>query len=310
MSPKQLKIAIVGSNGFTGRHLVSHLHQSGYNNLELYSRGVGTQNLNIFPYHQLDLRDTKSINTTFKGADLVFHLVSETIPATSWHNPLIEIEHNLIPFINLLNRCVATGVKKFVFVSSAGTIYGASSEKVNEKSYTNPFSPYGINKLTMEHYLNYYQTKHGLTFDTYRVSNVYGEGQDVSKGLGIINTFLEGIYKKNKVTIFGNGDTIRNYIYIKDLVSLMSLSANRSLTENGIFNLSSNDTLSINELVLVIQKVVGVDFDIDRIPARKSDNTIINPDNNKIMELFPKFNFTPLEKGISNTFLHICNTLK
>ena len=97
----------------------------------------------------------------------------------------------------------------------------------------NPFSPYGIIKLAMEHFLNYYHSKYGLASDIYRVSNVYGDGQDTTKGLGIINTFIEKILSENRVTVFGKGESVRNYVYVKDVAEILSLSTSTDIKKSN-----------------------------------------------------------------------------
>ena len=201
-----------------------------------------------------------------------------------------------------MEQIVKHKVKKVVFISSAGTIYGPTHLSVTETSYTNPFSPYGINKLTMEHYLNYYKVRHNLAYDIYRVSNIYGDGQNTKKGIGIINTFLENILTANKVQIFGNGEHIRNYIYIKDLAVLLSLSLQADPKTSNVFNAASNDTLSINDLVKIIKGVVKEEFEVTYTPTRQSDNPAIYLDNSKMLNAYPDLKLTPIAEGIEKTY--------
>ena len=182
------------------------------------------QKSNNTPYYNLDLSNPKQIQEWFSDIDIVYYLASDSIPASSWDSPIQDIENNLIPFIKLLDIISLCSVKKVVFTSSAGTIYGSSSTPLSEDSNKTPFSPHGISKLTMDHYLNYYKTRYNLAFDIFRISNVYGEGQDTSKGLGVINTFIESINNTNEVNIYGSGENIRNYIYINDVVEILSYS--------------------------------------------------------------------------------------
>jgi UDP-glucose 4-epimerase len=298
-------IAIIGANGFIGRNLTETLMQKP--NLDLFLFGKSETNgfADKLPYTQIDLMNADQINSHFSKIDLVYYLASESIPSSSWEKPILEIEKNLIPFINFLECISRLKVKKIVFVSSAGTIYGASDKKVTEDSNKKPFSPYGITKLTMEYYLNYFEAKYGLNYDIYRVSNVYGDGQNTSKGLGIINTFLEKIIKEKKIDIFGNGENIRNYIYVKDVTELLCLSLNSDSTQSNIYNLSSNDTLSINTLVSVIKKIVHEDFKISYKETRQSDNSKIDLDNSKLTKAFPGYKFSTIEEGIAKTYSYI-----
>ncbi len=298
-------VAIIGANGFIGRQLTETLMKKKDIRLFLFGKSPVPSFKHDLPYEQLELLNTEQLNRCFKDIELVYYLASETIPATSWENPLLEIEKNLKPFVHFINTVSKLKTKKIVFVSSAGTVYGPSEEKVNENSATNPFSPYGIIKVAMENFLTYFQKKAHVSFDIYRVSNVYGNGQDTSKGLGIINTFLEKIISEKKITIFGNGDSLRNYIYVKDVAELMSLSLQSPVHESNIYNLSSNDTLSINSLVKLMQATVDEKFEVVYVDSRQSDNPAIDLDNSKILNAYPGFKLTSIKEGIAETYSHL-----
>ena len=162
----------------------------------------------------------------------------------------------------------------------------------------------------MEHFLNYFKSKYNLSFDIYRISNVYGEGQNTTKGLGIINTFIEKIISEKKINIFGNGENVRNYVYVKDVAQLLSVSIEADIQKSNIYNLSSNDTLSINELVEIIKKIIPEHFDVIYEKQRQSDNPAVYLNNSRILNDHPTFHFTPIEKGILETYLFIKNNKK
>ena len=177
-----MNIAIIGANGFIGKHLTQLLTKDKNISLYLFGRSK-TNSTNIkCPYTSIDLLNSDQIISSFKKIDLVYYLASDSIPSSSWDNAKNECEYNLIPFINFLECISKLNVKKIAFVSSAGTIYGSSNLKLSETADKKPFSPYGINKLTMEYYLHYFEVKHNLKHDIYRVSNIYGENQNTSKG--------------------------------------------------------------------------------------------------------------------------------
>lgn len=304
------KIAIIGANGFIGSNLARKLQECNDNAITLFGRSAMAMHNTSLPYKKIDLSNTSQIQEDFRDTDFIYFLASETIPATSWNNPTLEITNNLLPFIIFLEAIATLNIKKIIFISSAGTIYGPTHLQVSEDSVKNPFSPYGITKLTMEYYLNYFSIRSNLHYDIYRVSNVYGEGQNVSKGLGIINTFIEKIIKEHKIQIFGNGENIRNYIYVQDLVTLMAHSVTADTEICNIFNASSNDTLSINELVKIINKVVPLNFDVEYTADRKSDNTAIYLNNDKLLANNPGFRFTSIDDGIAKTYRHISTIIK
>ena len=297
-----MNIAIIGSNGFIGSHLTNYISQNKENKIVLFGRNENSILNNNLPYYQLDSLNQDQFDLIFSNIDLVYYLASATIPSSSWENPAIEIEKNLLPFLNFTEKIAKLPVKKIVFVSSAGTIYGPSLQKVKENSDKNPFSPYGIVKLTIEHFLNYIKLKNGINFDIYRVSNVYGEGQKTSNGLGIINTFIENILTKHQVQIYGDGNNIRNYIYINDVVKFIANSIYSDIYQSNIFNVASNVTISVNNLVEILKNSIPLDFTVKYIEGRKSDNTIIEIDNSKILESNPNFEFTSIQNGIMQTY--------
>lgn len=304
-----MNVGIVGCNGFIGRHLSENLAQNKNISLKLFGRSdTNLTNIEAL-YIKFNLSDKNSFIKEIINLDLIYYLASDSIPFSSWENPKIEIEKNLLPFLDFLGCISKSNVKKIVFISSAGTIYGSSSEKLNEEANKFPFSPYGINKLTMEYYLNYYQEKNNLKYDVFRVSNIYGEDQQTNKGLGIINTFLENIISKKNIKVYGNGETIRNYIYIKDVVRFITTSVETDLSISNIYNLCSNDNLSINELLKIIKSTVTEAHEIIYVEQRSSDNPFISLDNSKIKLAFPSIHFTPMNEGIKSCYKHIKNTI-
>lgn len=296
-------IAIIGAGGFIGQHLCEELLKTGAAKLHLYGKKKTQGQLGNF-FSQLDFEDTAQLRNVAESADLVYYLASETIPSTSWNDPFLDIDKNLKPFVKFLETTGASKLKKVVFVSSAGTVYGATVGKVPENAEKKPFSPYGIIKLTMENFLEYYRHRFGLNYEIFRVSNVYGPGQNTGKGLGIINTFIEKIINRKNLEVFGDGSTTRNYIYVKDVAKLMASSAER-LEGSDIYNLASNSTVTINELLEIIRSVVSEQITVDYIPGRQSDNSFIDLDNKKIREMHPSFDFTSLQRGISETYKSI-----
>ncbi len=301
-----INIGIIGCNGFIGRHLSNHLVNNNNITLKLFGRFSSNQTIEDSAYYtKVNFSDKKHTILEIKNLDLIYYLASNSIPLTSWDNPKFEIEQNLLPFLDFLACVRESNVKKIVFISSAGTIYGSSSEKLNEDTNKHPFSPYGINKLTMEYFLNYFQVKNNIHYDIFRVSNIYGEDQDTSKGLGIINTFLENILNRKDIRVYGNGEAIRNYIYIRDVIRFLTTSIETELLKSNIYNLSSNDNLSINELLKIIKSIVAEDYTVIYEDSRNSDNPFIALDNSKIKSTFLNINFTPIDVGIASCYQHI-----
>jgi UDP-glucose 4-epimerase len=300
-----MNIGVIGANGFIGKHLVAKLNSLPHVNVFAFDISDKSAFGQDVVYKKNDLSDVKQIAADFAEIDLVYFLASATIPASSWEKPLDDIEKNLIPFIRFIDTVAQLKVKKVAFLSSGGTVYGTVKHKVSETSDKNPFSPYGITKLAMENFLLYFKTRYDINFDVYRISNVYGEGQNTSKGLGLINTMLEKIISENKVKVFGNGENLRNYIYVKDVAELLASSATGQVGSSSTYNISSDDTLTINEIIAILKNTLSEKFEVIYESNRKSDNSAIDLDNAKLKKAFPNFTFTPINKGIAQTYAYI-----
>lgn len=296
------KILVLGAGGLIGRNLVDELSAQGRFDLTGFGRSSNTVMPSGARFIQGHFEDEAALSKAVKGQDVVFHLISQTIPSSSWDDPMAELAGNLAPTLKLIELAVESGVKKICFASSGGTIYGLQQAAMDELSLTEPFSPYGIVKRTIESFLQYAKVKHELNYTIYRISNVYGEGQDVRKGLGFINTALENIIDGRPVVIYGDGQNVRDYIYVKDVAKLIAVSAFSSPESSNIFNVSANNSISLTDLVVMIKKVTGVDFAVKHIVGRANDNRTVTIDNSKIMRCCSNVSLTSLEDGIEKTY--------
>jgi UDP-glucose 4-epimerase len=302
-----LKVLILGANGFIGKHLVEELSVKENVEITVFGRTAGKDFNGEVRVLEGNFENAEDLQKALANQDIVYHLISQTLPSSSWDKTLFEIEKNLIPTLKLIDFAAACGVKKICFASSGGTVYGQQEKEnsANEESPTAPFSPHGIIKRTIESFLHYAFFNHQINYDIYRISNVYGEGQDTRKGLGFINTALENIVRNQPVVIFGDGKNLRDYIYVKDAARLLSLSVTKKTEDSGIYNVSSNRSISLNELVRLIKEVLKIDFEVRYVPDRVSDNQKVVLDNAKILSNFPNVPLVSLEDGIKNTYNYL-----
>lgn len=301
-----INVLILGYTGFIGKHLLGFLTQKQNLKITVFSRKIDNSISAEITQIIGDYAQKEDLKSALENQDIVYHLISATIPATSWEQPMNEIDQNLIPFLQFLQLSSESNVKKICFASSGGTVYGLQQNELSESDPTFPYAPYGIIKNAMEHFLYYYKQKSNLNFTIFRISNVYGEGQIVSKGLGFINTALQNIALEKPIIIFGDGENVRDYIYVKDLVELMYVGISDGLNHSDIYNLGSKQVYSLNELIILFKNLVKENIEVNYLPTRPSDIKNIVLDNSKIKnQQKTDFQFTPIETGILNAYKYI-----
>lgn len=298
-----MNILVVGYAGFIGRSLIKEILRSVPGaKLYLFGRTDSLPHgMNISAECVMSFKDALCHRQDiFHKAEVVYYLKSATIPASSWDHPHREWEENASLFLKFMELLSPEYLKKMIFISSAGTVYGTVNHPVREDEVCRPFSPYGIMKLCMEHFMEYYRRKKGIPYEIYRITNVYGPGQDTSKGLGVINTMIEKIIQERKITIFGNGEVYRNFIYIKDVVTYLK----EALFKSPVFgpvNMAHDHAYSINQVVEHIMEIAPP-FEVEYLPHRKSDNPYSHADNTLLKKIFPHVRQKELKDGISETF--------
>jgi UDP-glucose 4-epimerase len=310
MLNKKINIAIIGGNGFVGKCLTNELIIKRLNtNITIFTRrkkmNVEKKQYPNVKYVEIDLCLKKTYSNHFKDIDVVYFLASDTIPVSSWEAPLKEINENILPFINFMEEIKNKGVKKIIYLSSAGTIYGKSETTITENSKKKPFTPHGIAKLTIEHFLEHYRIKNNIQHDVFRISNIYGPGQDTSKGLGIVNLIIENSLKNKVTNIFGDGSNTRNFIFIDDVINILVHALDLPINKSNIINISSNENYNINKVIKTIESIVKTKANIEYKDNRISDNTHTLISNKKMLKKFAHIKPTSLEEGIRKTFEHL-----
>ena len=299
-------ILLLGGFGFIGLNLIEEFIQSDQYNIIVFSaKNTPADRMDIFKDVKIYLGDFNNENDLEKifqenKIDIVFHLISTTIPSTSNEDIIYDIKSNLISTIRMLDLMVKNNVGKIVFFSSGGTIYGIGNEreKFSESDLSKPICSYGIIKDTIEKYLFLYNYLYGLQYLILRVSNPYGEYHNSEKQ-GLINVALKNILKGESVNIWGDGEAIRDYLYVGDLAKIVAQLIEKNIF-NEVFNVGSGVGYSVNEIISVIRKVAG-NVDVVKREARKVDVPRIILDNKKLQSINP-FVFTDVEMGIREAY--------
>ena len=248
---------VVGGTGFIGKHLVNYLIMHG-DTVTVYARKEPKGEMPAeVRFIKGDFSNKQNLLMATKDIEVVYHLAWETFPSTSNQAPSEDVMRNVVGSINLLDACVKNDVRRIIFSSSGGTVYGRPIHlPVDESHFTDPISSYGITKLTVEKYIKLYEYLYGLEYTILRVANAYGEGQLPYRGQGVIPTFLAKIYENKPIIIFGDGSIVRDYVHVTDVVRAFYLSAHNSLP-NCIYNVGSSQAVSLKDLVDKIIAITG-----------------------------------------------------
>ena len=255
-----MKILVTGGAGFIGSHLVDKALEEGYDVVTIDNLNNGKlENLNKdAKFYKVDIVDIDNLSLVFEKEkpDYIIHLAAQISLRESLKNPIYDAEQNILGSINILECCRKFNVKKVVYASSAA-VYGFPKYlPVDEKHPINPFSPYGVSKHTVEHYLQYYHENFEIDYIILRYSNVYGERQDPLGEAGVIAIFIDKLKKGERPIIFGDGEQTRDFIYAKDVVEANLLALEKE-TENKVFNISTNTETSVNELFKKIKEIMN-----------------------------------------------------
>ena len=274
-------------------------------NEELYRKAVSG-----VEYTYADFGNRTLLAEALNDIDVVFHLISTTVPKTSNDDPAFDVMSNVVETINLLEKCVERSVKKIVFLSSGGTVYGAPAFlPVTEDHPTHPDCSYGITKLTIEKYLALFQLLYGLDYVVLRPSNPYGPRQNPLGIQGAISVFLGRIAAGKPIEIWGDGEIVRDYVFVDDLVDGVFGAATRT-TASRILNLGSGEGHSLNTIVDTMRRIIGDDVRVVYAAKRSFDVPRIYLDISRANEELAWQPFTSLDTGIRKTWEFVQGVVK
>jgi UDP-glucose 4-epimerase len=300
-----MKCLILGGGGFIGTHLCEALLAQGHivrildrPNLARFTPPLHSENVEWFDG---DFVNRKDVDNAVSGCDIIYHLVSTTLPRSSNENPAYDVETNVIGTLHLLEAVRKHKVKKIIFASSGGTVYGIPKEiPIKESHPTEPICSYGISKLTIEKYLSLFHLLHGIEYCILRLSNPYGERQRVSAAQGAIAVFLDKAIRNEVIEIWGDGSVTRDYFHVSDAVSAM-VKALSYEGDNRVFNIGSGAGHSLNEILDAIDTLIGTPVKRVYLPSRAFDVPVNVLDISKAKELLNWKPQMPFDEGISRT---------
>ena len=269
-----MNCVILGGGGFLGYHLCQALLTAGHRvrvfdrpNLKRFSL---PDNGGDAEWIEGDFVNQEDLEPAISGCDIIYHLVSTTLPKSSNDNPVYDMETNVIGTLRLL-ELAKNNNKKIIFVSSGGTVYGIPEEvPIKESHPTNPICSYGIAKLAIEKYLQLYHHLYNLDYCIFRLANPFGERQKVTAAQGAIAVFLHKALHDQTIEVWGDGTVVRDYVYVKDAIAPLV----KAITYSGdcrIFNIGSGEGKSLNEVVAAIGALLGRPIRYTHVQARAFD---------------------------------------
>jgi len=298
-----LKILVTGGAGFIGSHIVDCYIENGHDVVVIDNLSTGkVENVNSqAQFFCADIRDAE-IEEIFQTNkfDVVNHHAAQMDVRKSVEYPIYDAEVNAIGILNLLQNSVKNGVKKFIFASTGGAIYGEQDYfPADEEHPTQPYSPYGITKLIGEKYLFFYHLTYGLDYVALRYANVYGPRQNPHGEAGVVAIFCSRLLSGQSTVINGDGKQTRDYVFVGDVVraNLKAL----TYAESNIFNIGTRKETTVNELFNMINEVTGAKAEEQHGPAKEGEQFRSVIDYGKASR---KLSWKPevnLEEGIKRT---------
>lgn len=301
---------VIGANGFLGSRLTDALVGAGHRvtAFDRFSRGTRAFSATDLTVVAGDFLSVADLASVVDGHDVVFHFLSTTTPATVDGDPTIDLRTNVEQSVELLAICARVGIRRLFYASSGGAIYGPQQSTVFvEDAPVAPVSPYGIGKLAVERYIDYYAATAGLSAVSLRISNPYGANPNPSKRQGVIPITLNRILRSEPVVQVGDGSMIRDYIHVDDLVRRILRMVDAE-PRHRVYNLGSGHGTSVAEVLETVRGVVSRDFAVEIAPkpATFVDHVVL--DVTRFVDEFGTDHDLSLTEGIARTWMEMTTT--
>lgn len=281
----------MGSEGFVGNNLVEGLS----NNHEIICADLFPQSVHE-NYSQFDITNLQSVDKVIRNVDVVINLAAHSL-VSSLDGSIVNAQVNIIGLLNVLESCRKNGINKIIFTSASSMVGTPNSEKVSETHITFPKTAYGVTKLASEHYLRLYHELYGLNYVIFRFFNIYGPHQQN----GLIPNLYNRIKKNDVLTVFGKGDQIRDYVYIKDIVSFFEQVIDSDIGNNQIFNMGTGKGTTISEIIDILSQSLHVSPLVENKSERPGEIGNFVADTAKLESFFGRIPLTTVQSGIKET---------
>ena len=300
------RVLVTGGAGFIGSHLVDALLGKGCKVRVLDNLSTGkTSNL---PIDNVDLElivgdvaDASVVAQAMSGCNAVVHLAAVASVQASVDDPVSTHQANFVGTLNVCESMLKAGIKRVVFASSAA-IYGNNGEgtAIHEDTPKSPLTPYASDKLASEYYLDFYRREHGLEPVILRFFNIFGPRQDPSSPYsGVISIFAERAIKQQPISVFGDGEQTRDFVFVQDLVSILVQAVHAHKPGPGAVNVGLSRATSLNDLITELGTATGSPLSVTHHAPRQGDIRHSRANNNRLLERFALTAPTPIGAGLA-----------
>lgn len=311
---KKHNILLIGGAGFIGANLLKPFANDEYN---LFVFETPFANISKLQHFGKDITIFKGVLADYDllqsilvdhTIDIVIHLVSTLVPGSSYEDYKREFENVIFPTVRLMGLCAEKNIK-FVYFSSGGTVYGNNShEKFIETDLREPISYYGLSKQIIEDSILFEHRRGNLRYLIIRPSNPFGPGQSLNGVQGLVAVAIGKILAHEPIVIWGDGSSVRDYIYIDDLVNTTFELIHKEI-ENEILNIGSGIGYSINDILSCLKNIVGEKLNVKYETSRSVDVSSVVLDISKLQS-FVQTNSTSIEEGIQMFYNDVKSILK
>lgn len=300
------RILVTGGAGFIGSHLVEALLAKGYKVRVLDNLSSGkvsnlpmdNANLNLVVG---DVADSAAVSQAMRDCSAVVHLAAVASVQASVDDPVSTHQSNFVGTLNVCENMLKAGIKRVVFASSAA-IYGNNGEgsAIDENTAKSPLTPYASDKLASEYYLDFYRREHGLEPVILRFFNIFGPRQDPSSPYsGVISIFTERAMNRQPVSIFGDGEQTRDFVYVLDLVSILLQAVEASEPQSGAVNIGLSRSTSLNDLIAELGAATGNPLTVNYQAPRQGDIRHSRANNARLLARFNLPEPTSIGNGLA-----------
>ena len=298
-----MKVLVTGGAGFIGSHLVDRLVQEGHEVVVVDNLSTGKRrNLNrVARFVKLDIQSS-GLERVLRNErpHMVMHLAAQMDVRKSVEDPMFDAQVNVLGTLNVLQQSIKHGVRKVVFSSSGGAIYGEQEiYPAPESHVTRPLSPYGVSKLCGEQYLSYYQRVNGLQIVSLRYANVYGPRQDPEGEAGVVAIFIQKLLNNEQAIVNGNGRQTRDFVYVEDVVEANLAAMGQDV--QGTYNVGTGEETSINDLLRILVRHTNSTCKEVHGPAKGGEQARSVIDSGKLRQELSWESRTELNEGLKRT---------